>query len=126
MSAGAFVRARYEASYAAGVIHPIRVQPETLAAVTTTATPVTNTGVVAAATSPISALGSLSNRKKGLKPRMVSLQVAGTPPTGYAAGSRTELIALRIAFYNDCNIGATISFLGTTWIVIGKSPERVS
>jgi hypothetical protein len=125
MSAGAFLRTRYQASYTPTNIHPIRIQPETAAAVTTTGTPVTNNPPTADINLGISAVSSLGKRARGLKPRSVALQVSGTPPTGYLAGSRTEIIALTIAFYDDCQVGATITYLGTSWTIIGKFPELI-
>lgn len=128
MSAGNFSRSRYEASYAANAIHPIRVQPETLAAATVGGTPVSNAPPTAGITNPISAVSSLGRRAKGLKPRMVTLQlpVATTPPTGYSVGSIVRLPILTEALFESLNTGDEMTYLSVTWDVVSTSPEEVA
>lgn len=128
MSAGAFSRSRYEAAYAANAIHPIRVQPETIALASSGGTPITNAPPTAGITNPISALVSLGRRAKGLRPRSVTLQLPSTsaPPTGYVAGSIVRLPILNQALFAALNTGDEMTYLGTTWDVISTSPEEVS
>lgn len=130
MSAGEFTRARYEADYATGAIHPIRVQPETLLAASpdTTGDPsVINASPTGAVTNPISALSKLSRREKGLRPRFVTLRLPLTgQPTGYKAGGLVRVIALTPAFYADCLPGQTMTYLGVQCEIVSREPERVS
>jgi hypothetical protein len=124
MSAGSFSLTRYASSYNPANIHPIRVQPETLLAVTIGATPVTNTVPTGAVNNPISAIVSRSKRSRGLMPRSIRIRLTGTPvPATYAAGSVTTIPVLQEAFYNACALGVTITYLGSTWTVVGRSPE---
>jgi hypothetical protein len=122
MSAGVFTRSRYTASYAVQT-HPIRVQPETIAATTTGATPVTNAAPAGAITIPISAKVTGSNKSLGLSARKVRLIVTGTPPTGYKAGSIVTIPALQPAFFNACTPATPVSYLGTTWEVVSRIAE---
>lgn len=123
MSAGSFTIVTYQASYDDAVGHPIRVQPETTQAATTGGTPVENLGATGLDINPISAVISRSQRSLGLKPRLINLELEGTPPTGYQAGSRTTIPALTIAFYNACPKGTEVEYLDTTWRVVSRSPE---
>jgi len=99
MSAGAFTRTRYAASYGAGTaIHPIRVQPETLDLVIATNE---NTPPVGNVTNPISAIVSRGKRARGLRPRMVALRAPATgQPTGYLANGITLVPLLNETIYN--------------------------
>lgn len=123
MSAGAFTIVNYQASYDDAVQHPIRVQPETTTAATAVAPIVENLGATGLDPNPISAVSSLTQRSLGLKPRAVNLELSGTPPTGYIAGSRTSIPALTIDFYNACVRGTTVNYLGTEWTVVSRTPE---
>jgi hypothetical protein len=124
MSAGAFVDARYVASYGDGnSIHPIRVQPETL---TAEADSVENGSSPLALTSPISAIVTGSTRQLGLHARVVYAKLTGTPPATYATASRIRIPALSEAFYNACAPkGTVINYLGTTWASTGVRAEVV-
>jgi len=121
MSAGTFTFATYGASYETGVSHPIRVQPETLeAAVGAT----TNDELVGDPTNPISARVSGSRRSLGLIARAVSLRVVGTPPTGYSENSVTRIPILDPDNFAVFSVkGTAVTYLGTTWAVIGSSAE---
>ena len=124
MSAGAFINSRYAANYAAATIHPIRVQPETIAA--SAAAPggaVTNDPPADPTTNPISAQVTKSTRSLGLHARLISIKVTGTPPTGYLAGSTVRLPALTPAFAAAAIKGVVITYLGATWEVIGTRAE---
>lgn len=123
MSAGSFVRSRYEANYAdPAPIHPIRVQPETLAA---TIGGTANAAPTDAVSNPISASVSRGKREKGLKPRTLTIQFPATgQPTGYKASGTTIIVALTLAFWNLGVPGATITYLGVECTVIGRSAEE--
>lgn len=122
MSQGAFVNSRYSAEYAADTIHPIRVQPETLALVVDSED---NDPPAGSITNPISAVVSLGNRAKGLKPRTISIRLPLTgQPTGYLPGSVLVIPALNQVIYDAAQPGDSATYLGVTCTVVGKSPER--
>lgn len=122
--AGVFSSASYAGSYANLVFHPCRVQPETLAAsAATSGGAVVNNTATTAPNIPISARVGGSRRQLGLHARLVSLQLTGTPPAGYAAGGKTRIPALTTTFYNACTKGIIVTYLGTTWKVVGTTPE---
>ena len=127
MSAGRFTRSRYSASYATA-IHPIRVQPETIALASGGGTPITNSAPSGAISNPISALVTLGKRARGLRPRSVSIQLqsSATPPTGYVAGSIARVPILQETLYDALNVGDDVQYLGVSWDVIGKSPEEAT
>lgn len=124
MSAGAFEISRYQAGYGAGTaIHPIRVQPETLAA---EIDGVANDAPTAAANSPISAHISKSKNEYGLRPRFVTLRAPATsPPAGYQPRGITRIPALTPAFYNVATRGKDCSYLGVTFTVVSQTVEDV-
>lgn len=125
MSAGNFTSAVYRADYNTTTVqfHPIRVQPETLLAEAQGTVNVQNASAVGTINNPISAVCSIGDRGRGLKPRTVNLRIGGTPPTGYSATSRTTIPALTPEFYEACLPGVDVDYLGTTWVVVGRSPE---
>lgn len=125
MSAGQFTRSRYEASYDTDQIHPIRVQPETIALADSGTPTTTNAAPTGTITNPISAIVSGGKRTLGLKPRKFTIEVSGTPPTGYVAGSRVSVPILTESFYNSQAVGDEVTYLGTTWQVVSKTPEDV-
>lgn len=126
MSAGTFTRSRYEATYKSGEIHPIRVQPETVLMFQTGTPGTTNAPPAGAVNNDISAEVSRPNRGLGLKPRSFTLEVTGTPPTNYSAGSRTTVPVLTESFYAAISKGGSVTYLGTTWEVVSKNPEDAS
>lgn len=93
MSEGAFTNTKYQASYAA-IIHPIRVQEETLAA---TLDGVANAAPAGAINNPVSARVGKSRRTLGLGARMVTLEFTAAPPAGYT-GDPVRIPALTPAF----------------------------
>lgn len=126
MSAGAFINSRYAATYDAAEIHPIRVQPETIAASAAATTgAVTNDPPTGTSTSPISAAVSKSTRSLGLNARVVTIKSTGTPPDGYVVGSVVRIPALTEAFYNACTKDIAVTYLATTWAVVGRRAEVV-
>jgi len=124
MSAGAFVRSRYQASYTGTPIHPIRVQPESIAA---SIGGVVNNPPAAAAANPISARVSGGKRTLGLTARKVIIAApTASPPTGYLPGGKTVIPALTEAFYNAAIKGATCTYLGASFTVVARSVEYVN
>jgi len=123
MSAGAFVRSRYAASYETTAIHPIRVQPETaLASIGGTA----NAAPAGAISNPIQARVGGGRRQIGLQARSITLEAPTTgQPAGYAPGGITRIPALTEAFYNLAAKGVTCTYLGAAFQVVSRSAERV-
>lgn len=116
MSAGAFDKSKYAATYGGGTnIHPIRCQPETASCVVGG---VTNTPPSGAVNNPISAVVSRGRRAKGLIARTVTLEAPATgQPTGYKAGGFTTIPCLTEAFYTACENATdstTVSYNGVT------------
>ena len=122
MSAGTFTRSRYSSSIT-GLIHPIRVQPETLDLALTSSPSTTNAGATSAISNPISADVSRSNRGLGLRPRKATFEILGTPPTGYSSSSVVTLPILNETLFGALTVGTSVNYLGTTWQVISTSPE---
>lgn len=121
MSAGSFLRTRYEADN--GEIYPIRIQPETAQATLGSGA---NNAPAAAATQSVSARVGGGNRQLGLKARSVTVEFTGTPPTGYAPNQSLRIPVLTPAVYNAISPNSTVgSYLGADIIVIGKNPERI-
>lgn len=119
MSAGNFVRSFYEADN--GEIHPIRVQPETVAANVGAA----NTAPAGPATVGISARVSGGARQLGLTARKVRLAFTATVPAGYAEDSIITIPVLTPAAFAAASVGATGTYLGSAVQVIGRTPESV-
>lgn len=121
MSAGAFVRSRYQAEYITTQIHPIRVQPETISA---SIGGVTNAPPAGAQNNPISAKVSGSKRTLGLVARKIVIAApTSSPPTGYSPGGKTTIPALTSGFYNAAIKGVNCTYLGATFQVVGRSQE---
>lgn len=123
MSSGNFVISKYQATYSATAIHPVRVQPETLLASIAGTVAVVNSPPSGAVSNPIVASVRGSKRGNGLVCRRVTMRVSGTPPTGYLANGVTSIPALTPAFYNAAIKGATMTYLGANWVVTGRSLE---
>lgn len=122
MSAGAFEIAVYSATYEVGETHPILVQPETRAA---SIGSVTNAGVDAAPSNPISARVTGSRRGIGLFARTVTLRLPATDqPAGYLPLSRIRIPALTETFWNAAIRGATCTYLGVNCDVVGRAREE--
>jgi len=120
MSAGRFVRSRYEANN--GLIHPIRVQPETIAASLGGGT---NAAPAGAVDTSISVRTSQSSRAFGIRPRLVTLAWEGTPPTGYDDRGTIRIPILTETRFDAIQVGGTGTYLGASVVVVGKSPESV-
>jgi hypothetical protein len=121
MSSGPFVISRYETD--PGVVHPIKVQPETIAA---SIGGVSNAAPAGAATGLGSASISRGRRANGINARLVRINFEGSPPAGYQENSSIAIPALTPAFYAAAIRGATVSYLGTTGVVSGRSPETIN
>jgi hypothetical protein len=122
--AGVFTNSFYLASYGAGtLVHPIRVQPETLAA---TISGTANGAATGPATSPIQARVNGTRREIGLRARSITLQAPATAqPTGYKPLGYTRIPCLTPTFYNLAIKGAVVSYLGASFTVVSQNPEQV-
>jgi len=128
MSAGKFLRTKYQASYGSGSIHPIRIQPETAEAIMDNApsADIVNAAPAGAVNNPISALNSLTRRAKGLRPRFITCAWKTGKPSNYADGGSIKIVCLTETFYNAANVGREINYLSGVLEVVSKDPERVS
>jgi len=122
MSSGAFKISKYS-STKTGLVHPIRIQPETL---DLTLGGNSNDEPSGAVSSPISAQVSQGKRSLGLNARTVTVTWAGTPPTGYAAGGSITLPWLDEANFSTLVRGTTGTYLETACRVVGTSEEKAN
>lgn len=120
MSAGNFVRSRYESDN--GGVYRIRIQPETAAA---TIAGSVNAAPAGAIDQTVSARIGGGNRQIGVKARSVSIAWTGAPPAGYAANELVRVAVLTPAVYNGANLGDAVTYLGSSAEIVGKNPERV-
>ena len=123
MSAGAFVTSKYSATYDTSAIHPIRVQPETIAA---TIGVITNAAPTGEVNNPIQARVSGGRRSIGLVARSVTLRASSTAsdvPDGYALGGITRIPALTTAFYDAAIKGVAVTYLTKPFKVVSRSSE---
>lgn len=123
MSAGVFQTALYSSNIT-GTIHPIRIQPETLAlSLGGTA----NAAATGTAVLP-SAQVSKGKRSIGINARTVTVKfTSANAPDGYKADSPITVPWLQnnAAFLNAVPGVTAVSYLGETAILVGKSPEFV-
>lgn len=126
MSAGSPVTVGYENG--AGVIHPIRIQPETLSV---TLNSIANAAPTTAIASNVpSAKVSGGRRSIGINARLVRIRItAATPPPGYKVGSPIALPVLTqtaFAAYGKGQTG-TYTLNGTSYDIefAGKTPETI-
>lgn len=125
MSAGQFLRSKYQASYGGGTaIHPIRIQPEAL---DVDFSSLSNVEPDEDINNPISAIASLGNRQIGLRPRFVTLKQnpLGSVPPGYKLEGETRLAILKPDVWESIFVGEDITYLGGSYTVISKTPENI-
>lgn len=116
MSAGRFVRSKYEAD--SGNIYNIRVQPETIG--TFNAPPA---GVSDQETSA----NAVNRKGNGMFARGISIEWQGEPPAapaGYDPRGNIRIPILTPSVYQNLNVGDTINYLGLPATVVGLIPER--
>ena len=116
MSAGRFLRGKYTAD--AGTVHPIRIQEETVFAQNPQPTE-------ALTPNAVSARVGGGNNRLGLKARSISLVWQGEPPEGYKEEASIRIPILTKASYDAIALNSTLTYLGKTAVVVGKSPERL-
>lgn len=118
MSAGVFTISKYEAD--SGDIHPIRVQPETIAANIGTA----NSPPTAAVDNSLFARSGGGNRAYGIRARYVTVRFTGAAPDGYAPNTRLKIPVLTSQAWDDAVPGETTgTYLGAAIQVVSKVRE---
>lgn len=122
MSAGQFIRTRYQ-SNEIDRIYPCRVQPET---VDLTIDGVSNAPISALATEPASARMKGSRRDLGVNARSVRIAFTGTPPAGYSAGKVLSVPVLTPSLFDSIARGQVGTYLGAAIEVVGKTPEYIN
>lgn len=119
MSSGRFTRTVYESD--TNEIHPIRLQPETVAATIGGAANAAPTG---AATSDISADVSRGARELGLRPRFISgTWEEGGAPAGYDERTPVRIPILTQSLFDAASVNGTGTYLGSTFTIVSKTPE---
>lgn len=122
MSAGNFVRSRYQTSSEnGGGIHPIRVQPETLALVIGGVTNSATTDAIDRQTTARSRKGS---NAYGVGARCVVLEFTGASPDGYS-GDPVAVPVMTPAAFTAYTVGSTGTYLGEAVEVISRIAESV-
>lgn len=119
MSAGVFTRTRYESD--TDLIHPIRLQPETLLATIAT---VPNAAPTGTPDSEISAQVTGSRRGLGLFARYITVVFTGDVPPGYAPNQSYRITILSQSLFAAIAVGSTGVYLDEAIQVISKTPER--
>lgn len=120
MSAGPFVQSKYELD--SGAIMPIRVQPETEAAIVGAANNTPPPGV--ATTTFGSASVSQGKRTNGVNARLVRLKfIPGGEPEGYSVGGTVTIPLLTIAARDAAGPGVGATYLGSPCTVVGLTGE---
>lgn len=108
MSAGAFLRSKYELSSPSGVRVPIRVQPETLTLTIGSDTNAPPDGALTAGWP--SAQVSGGRRGLGIFARTATFVFTGTPPAGYKVGATLTLPILTPEFALAIDVGVNGSY----------------
>lgn len=120
MSQGAFINSFYN-SNKTGLVHPIRVQPETLAL---TVGGTANAAPAGPAASPISAQVSQGKRSKGLNARTVTMKFTPAAPAGYKIDSPITLPWLNsVTVFDAFAAGAAVTYQGGSGVLVGTSSE---
>lgn len=118
MSAGAFSNSFYEDDD--GDIHPIRLQPETLAA---TFNAVVNAAPAGPVDNEVSARVTGSRRGLGLFARYVTVKFTGDLPPGYVANSTYKIAVPNPTVFSGITINSAGVYLDEAIQVISKTDE---
>ena len=121
MSAGSFINSFYTAG--SGLVHPIRLQPETLTLTIGGQANSAPAGPADAGTGFVRVSGG--KRTYGVTPRKVAIRFTATPPTGYAVGQIYRIPVLIPGHYQAYIEPKlqTGTYLGVACQVVGKSEE---
>lgn len=122
MSQGEFVISRYESND--GPIHPIRLQPETLALVLGGAS---NDPPVNPVDNEISCYSRKPKERYGIGSRGVRLawETPATPPTGYKPFETLVVPILTPALFTAATVGTTGTYQGANVTVVSKLSEDI-
>lgn len=126
MSSGGFITVNYQAN--TGILHPIRVQPETILLDIGGGVNVVPSEPAGVVKSNISSRVSGGRRGLGLFARMVRIQFGnadGDQPTGYQVRGIITLPILTQALYDAITRSDTGTYLTKTIKVVGLVPEVV-
>lgn len=121
MSAGGFTTTKYESN--TGLIHPIRLQPETVGfAIGGDAN---NAAPTAGLTSDFSVRVSRGNTEYGLRPRKLNIKFGAVVPDGYKAEQTYAIPILVPEVWEAAGVGDAVTYLGVGGVIVGKSPESI-
>lgn len=120
MSAGPFEIYNYKSEL--GTVHPIRLQPETVAL---TLDGNANSQSSDEIDSPFSVCVSRGANACGLLPRKVNIKFTGAAPAGYKADQTYSIPVLVATLWQNAVVNQTGTYLGEAIKVIGKSPEDI-
>jgi hypothetical protein len=121
MSAGAFIRSFYATN--GGAVARIRVQPETeLAQIAGTV----NDAPAGPATVATTVKVSKSRRAYGIGPRKIGFVFdPGQAPDGYEDDTLYYIPVMTRAVYDGATLGAAVTYLNGTGVVVSKIEESV-
>lgn len=120
MSSGAFTISKYETDDS--VVHPIRVQPETIAAQFGSTANAAPTGAV---TDNQRVKVTKGAREYGIGARTVTITFGDTPPDEYRPYSYITLPVLKKSVWDAITDGSAVTYLGTAGTVSYKTQERI-
>lgn len=115
MSAGKFISSKYSTD--AGVVHRIRIQPETVTSV--------NTVPSGSVTGLTSAYARKGNRRYGVGARTITIKWNNTIPDGYDSTSSLVIPILQKTVFDGLSLGGAFTYLGVEGSIIGKANERI-
>jgi len=121
MSAGAFVRSKYESD--SGEIYSIRLQEETIAATIASAPNAAPSGAV---TGEPSAFARGSRRGIGVNARGIRVAFTAAPPTGYLAGQVLSVPILQKTVWDGIARLDTGTYIGAAVEVVSKYAEQIN
>lgn len=120
MSSGAFTISKYETDD--GEIHPIRIQPETLALQLGSTANAAPSGSV---TDNQRVKVTKGAREYGIGARTVTITFGATPPTDYRPYAYITLPVLQQSVWDAITDGSAVTYQGTAGTVSYKTDERI-
>jgi len=119
MSAGDFVSAIYETD--AGNFCNVRLQPETLAMTINASANGEGAGPI---NQEASAIARKGKRGIGVGCRLVGIDFAGAPPSGYTSDI-LYVPVLTPALFASASLGSPVSYLAASGVIVSKIAEDV-
>lgn len=120
MSAGEFIRAKYQANN--GDIYECRVQPETLLL---TLNAISNDEPAGDINMSTTARTRGSRRRFGVTARKVTLAWTGSPPSGYKDDELISVPVMTSATFDSYDKGQTGTYLGAAVEFVSKTNEQL-